>query len=270
MNVRPHVIRLAATAAVLAPFGISVVAHVAADPVGRAASAERSELAFAEYLVNLGRLPDGVTARGLFRFKNAGEEPLTILGFTASCGCLKPRLDEMNYAPGTGGIFAVFADTANEASTREDSLKEHYVDVKYDAGNGEKTARVHLKFVLPARHVVVEPRSLLVYQFSQDPTTREITVTDPRTPPVTIRSVECPSPHVTVESELAESEGEETRAKVAVTIPGGLDRDVRTLLKLHTDDVTNPVIYVPIEAYVQKPGTPAIIRQVSGEAERRR
>ncbi len=251
MNVRPLLRRTAAACAVLFPFGLAVAAHAVADPVRPVAVSEREPLAFGEYLVNLGRLPDGVSAKGLFRFRNAGDSPLKILGFAPSCGCLKPRLEERSYAPGAEGVFAVFADTANEASMREDSVKEHYVDVRYDAGQGEQTARVHLKFVLPARHVVVEPRSLLVYQFGSEKTTREITVTDPRTPPVTITSVECLSPLVTVESRLAESADDPKRVTVSVTIPAGLDRNVRTLLKLHTDDMRNPVLYIPIEAFVR-------------------
>lgn len=253
MKPRPSLLQAAAIAAVLAPFGLSVAAHVAGSPVNQSVGSERPALAFGEYLVNLGRLPDGVAARGLFRFRNAGDTPLTILGFAPSCGCLKPRLGETRYAPGADGIFAVIADTANESSSsREDSLKEHYVDVRYDAGKGEQTARVHLKFVLPARHVVVEPRSLLVYQFTNQDTTREITITDQRTPPVTILSVECPADDLAIESRLAEGTADPTRATIAVTIPGSLDRNVRTLLKLRTDDAANPVIYVPIEAYVGK------------------
>lgn len=252
MNVRPYLLRAATAATVLAPFGLSLAAHVTGDPVRGSASSERPALAFGEYLVNLGRLPDGVSAKGIFRFRNVGDAPLTILGFSPSCGCLKPRLDEPRYAPGTVGAFAVVADTANEASMREDSLKEHYVDVRYDAGQGEQTARVHLKFVLPARHVVVEPRSLLVYQFNAERTTREIKVTDQRTPPVMILSVECPSDDLVIESRLAEDTNDPTRATLAVTIPGSLDHSVRTLLKLRTDDDANPVIYIPIEAFVRE------------------
>lgn len=272
MNVRPYLLRAATAVMVLAPFGLSLAAHVTGDPVRGSAASDRPALAFGEYLVNLGRLPDGVSAKGIFRFRNVGAAPLTILGFSPSCGCLKPRLDEPRYAPGAVGAFAVVADTANEASMREDSLKEHYVDVRYDAGRGEQTARVHLKFVLPARHVVVEPRSLLVYQFNDEPTTREIKVTDQRTPPVTILSVECPSDDLVIESTLAESTDDPTRATLAVTIPGTLGNSVRTLLKIRTDDAANPVIYIPIEAFVRG-NTPAGVAAGSlglNDAEERR
>lgn len=270
MNVRPHVFRVAATAAVLAPFALSVAAHAVPGRPERAVAAARPPLAFGEYLLNLGRLPDGVAARGVFRFRNVGESPLTILGFAPSCGCLNPRLEERSYAPGASGAFAVFADTANELSTNEDSLKQHHVDVRYDAGEGERTERVHLKFVLPARHVTVEPRSLLVYQFGTMPTTREIKVTDPRTPPVTITAVESTSPRVAVEASLAESTDDPARATIAVTIPADLDRNVNAVLKLHTDDPANPVLFVPVQAFVRDATSSGVAEAPSAVAAERR
>lgn len=253
MNVRPHVLRAAAAAVVLAPFAISVAAHVVPDRLAEPVVSERPPLAFGEYLVNLGRLPEGRPATGLFRFRNTGAAPLKIVGFAPSCGCLKPRIDKFDYAPGESGAFSVQADTANEASDREDHVKQHYVDVRYDAGKGEQTARVHLKFVLPARHVTVEPRSLLVYQFDDKPVTREITIIDRRTPPVTITAVECPSTLIAVENHPAESAADPIRAKLTVTVPGSPGHDIQTLVRIRTDDEENPTIYVPIGVFVKPP-----------------
>ncbi|HEX6984687.1 MAG TPA: DUF1573 domain-containing protein, partial [Planctomycetaceae bacterium] len=246
MRLRPHVLRAAAAAAVFAPFALSVAAHAVPDRPRSAPASERPALRFGEHLVNLGRLPEGATAQGVFRFTNAGESPLTILDLEPSCGCLKPDLPKETYAPGESGMFVVTADTTGEGSDRKDSLKQHYVEVRYDAGGGPETARVHLKFVLPARRIVVEPSPLLVYQFSDEPVVQTVTVTDRRAAPATVTAVECGDAALTVEPSFAESADDPTRATIVVTVPGSLDRDVRTLLTIRTDDPQRPEIKVPV------------------------
>lgn len=251
MTVHSHMLRAAAVAVVLAPFALSVAAHAVSDALAPSPMSERPALRFGEYLVNLGRLPDGMTARGVFRFKNSGDAPLTIGDLAASCGCLTPLLEQKTYAPGEVGMFVVQADTAGEASIEGDSLKQHYIDVPYTIGEERKVARVHLKFVLPERHVVVEPRSLLVYQFGAGPTRREITITDHRVPPLKVTKIECPDPALAIESHLTETPDGPVRATVAVTVPESLDRDVRTRVVIHTDAADQPEIHVPILVQVR-------------------
>ncbi|MGC1273540.1 MAG: DUF1573 domain-containing protein [Planctomycetaceae bacterium] len=254
MTVRSHMLRAAAVAVVFAPFALSVAAHAVPDAPVPSPTSERPALRFGEYLVNLGRLPEGMTARGVFRFKNSGDAPLTIGDLAASCGCLTPRLEQKTYAPGEVGMFLVNADTAGEVSLEGDSLKQHYIDVPYTIGEERKTARVHLKFVLPERHVVVEPRSLLVYQFGAGPTRREITITDHRVPPLKVTGVECLDPALTVEQQLTESPDGPIRATIAVTVLGSLDREVRTRVVIHTDAAEQPEIHVPILVQVRSEG----------------
>jgi hypothetical protein len=252
-------IRLVTAAAVCAPFGLSVAAHSTADRPPAAVVSERPALAFREYLLNLGRMTEGRPVPGRFWFVNNGATPLKILGFEPSCGCLMPQLDKEIYAPGEQGTFVVVADTAGQSlydaangADASDQVKQHHIRVRYDAGNGPQSETIHLKFVLPARRVVVEPRSLIVYQFSDQPTTREITVTDRRTPPVNVVGAESASPRLLVASTIADSMDEPTRATVSVTVPGSLDRNVRTLLTIHTDDPHQPEIHVPIIVQVRE------------------
>lgn len=257
MKFGPQLLRIVAGAAVLAPFALSVAAHAVGDAPASGNGADRPALAFREYLLNLGRIPEGRPVPGRFWFFNAGDGPLTILGFTPSCGCLTPRLDKTTYAAGEQGTFLVVADTAGEGSDRADRLKQHHIDVEYDAGDGPQTARIHVKFVLPARRIDVEPRTLLVYQIGEvgdKPMTREITVTDRRTPPVTVTGVECASDALSVETRLAESLQDPSRATIAVTIPADLDEGVSTFVTIRTDDREQPAIHVPIVVQVRKPG----------------
>ncbi|MBA3316141.1 MAG: DUF1573 domain-containing protein [Planctomycetota bacterium] len=252
MKVRPAVVRAAAVAAVLAPFSMSVIAHAVGDTMSQAKTAERPALAFREYMLNLGRVPEGRPVPARFWFTNTGDAPLTILDFKPSCGCLTPQLDKRDFAPGEQGTFVVVADTAGTSLSEKsdetgnlDQVKQHFVDVRYDAGDGERFERVNIKFVLPARRVTVEPRSLLVYQFNDQPTDREIVVTDRRSPPITVTKVECLSGVVSVASEIADASDDPTRARLAITIPAPR-QSLRTLVTIHTNDPDQPRIHVPI------------------------
>lgn len=251
MSIRTYLFRAATAAAVLAPFLLSVAAH--AVPVRLAATpvSERPSLRFGEYLVNLGRLPEGARANGVFRFKNDGDSELSIGDLFASCGCLTPILEQTTYAPGEAGMFVVRADTAGEAAVAGDTLKEHYVDVPYTTDGEKHVARVHLKFVLPERHVTVEPRSLLVYQFGTQATHREIVVTDHRMPPLNVIAVESRDSALMVDEQIAESGTDPQRATIAVTVPATLDRNVETRLIVRTDDPEQPTIQIPIVVQVR-------------------
>ncbi len=216
----------------------------------------RDALAFREYLVNLGRVPEGRPIPAKFFFANTGSSPLKILGASPSCGCLIPRLEKRLYAPGEQGLLVVQADTASvsltereTASANGDQIKEHFVDVRYDAGRGEQTARIQVKYVLPARRIVVEPRAIIVYQFSDNSTDREIVVTDRRTPPIDVTKVECLSHELGITSDIATSNADPTRARIALSIPPVKER-LRTGLVIHTNDPEQPRIRVPIDIQV--------------------
>ena len=258
MFVRPQLLRVAGVAAVLTPFMLSVGAHALPDATSEAPHAARPALQFGEYLVHLGRLSDGQAAQGVFRFRNNGDAPLTVGELAASCGCLTPLLDRKTYAPGEIGMFVVKADTAGEVAIDGDQVKQHYVDVPYTIGDEHDVARVHLKFVLPERHVVVEPRSLLVYQFGTEPTRREIAITDHRVRPLSVAKIECLDPRIDLEQKVTSSSDDPVRATMTVTIPATLDRAVQTRIIVHTDDAAQPRLVIPINVEV-RPTTPGLI-----------
>ena len=258
MKFRLPIVRAAATAAVLAPFVLSVAAHSVRDDHAKVEAADRPALAFREYLLHLGRIPEGKAVPGRFWFINNGDKPLTILGFEPSCGCLTPQLDKKTYAPGEQGTFLVRADTAGEsynesagdASGNAGQLKQHFVDVRYDAGDGEQMARVHLKFVLPPRRIIVEPRSLLIHQFGNGSATGDlshtITVTDRRSLPAHVLAVESSSDKLNLETQLAEGRNDPTRAVINVTLPDATVGELAIRIVIRTDDPDQPRIEVPI------------------------
>ena len=250
---RAGCVRAAAAAAVLVPFGLSLAAHVLPVTPVASAALPRPPLAFSEHLINRGLLDEGQPAGATFRFRNMAATPLKIIECAASCGCLTPVLDKDSYDPGEAGRFLLKADTAGTASDREASIKEHYVDVRYDAGHGIQSERVHLKFSLSPRRVTVEPRAMTVYQLTAEPTERSVTITDRRTPPLNVVGVESASPQVqatvTVANVDAAGAADPQRASVTVRVPHPPTKPVRTLLMVHTDDSRQPIIYIPINVF---------------------
>ena len=58
---------------------------------------------------NFGSVKEGEKVRHLYKFKNTGSKPLTIINAAASCGCTVPKWSKEPIAPGaTGEIEAEF------------------------------------------------------------------------------------------------------------------------------------------------------------------
>lgn len=166
-------------AAALVPFALSLAVHasgVKARPV--ASDTSRDSLAFEQYLVNLGSPPPRSEYLARFAFRNVGSQPLKISELKPSCGCLNPRLERKEFAPGEGGEFFLRVRAANE----KPGPHQYTCQVLYDDGQ-PREAEVRFKISLPEERVEIRPRSLIVYQFNNQPTTREIMITDFRAAP---------------------------------------------------------------------------------------
>ena len=166
-------------AGALLPFVLSLLVHaggVKAQPL--AAGAPRASLAFEQYLVNLGSPPPRSEYVGRFSFRNIGAQPLTIRNLEPSCGCLNPRLEKREFAAGESGEFYLRVRAANE----QPGPHEYTCKLTYDDGQPRET-EVRFKITLPTKRVEIRPRALAIYQFSNQPTKREIAITDFRATP---------------------------------------------------------------------------------------
>lgn len=149
-------------------------------------------LAFAQYAVDLGRVRPADELRGTFRFRNAGDKPVTITEIKPSCGCLMPRVDKKTYASGETGQITLRMQPANE----EPGAKEFYCDILY-TDSQPRTDRLTFRLHLPEQRLSVRPSALIVYQLSDQPTTQPIFVTDSRGHEVEILGIRTGSPFVT-------------------------------------------------------------------------
>jgi hypothetical protein len=105
-------------------------------------------------------------AEAVFRFRNEGDESLTIMRVKSSCGCTVPELDKNEYAPGeTGEIRALF--TFGSRSGKQ----QKRITVETNEGSGK---------IYPLMFVTHIPQwgslqpQLLRWSLDQDLSTKEI------------------------------------------------------------------------------------------------
>ena len=230
-------------AAATMPFLLSIVFHaIGATPQKPAQTTVRPALAFDQYLVHLGDVPLRQTHFARYRFTNRSDRTVTIRELKPSCGCLSPQLKRNVYEPSESGEFYLRVRTATE----QPGPNEYYCDVKYDDGT-QRSTRVVFKVNLPEKTVIVRPPALMFYQRTDEPTIREISVTDFRPQRLKLLGVECSSKLVQVALGEADfdSEGNHVQ-KVLVKVgpvPEGRHQATVTIL---TDDSEFPQLTVPL------------------------
>jgi hypothetical protein len=176
----------------LTPFLLAAAVHVGRPPVPMAISSPpRPALAFDQYLVDLGPTQPVLELQGKFRFRNRSEQPVKLLAVQPSCGCLQPLVSGKDFAPGEDGQIILRMRPANESPGK----KEYYADVKYTDPE-PREVRITFKLELPERGIMVKPRALLVYQFSNEKTVQELKIIDSRDKPARIKDVSVNSPLV--------------------------------------------------------------------------
>ena len=166
-------------AGALLPFFASLIVQVGgvkAQPIQT--TTESDGLAFEQYLVNLGAPPPRSEYAARFAFRNIGTKPVKVLKLEPSCGCLSPRLDKMEFAPGEIGEFYLRVRAANERP----GLHEYTCKLIYDDGQ-TRESEVRFKITLPTERIEISPRALTIYQFNNEKTNREITIKDFRAAP---------------------------------------------------------------------------------------
>lgn len=228
----------------LAPFWSALFLQAHPRPACATAQAPpRPALAFDQYLVNLREIEPQPYALAHFRFTNRGTRPAVVRELKPSCGCLKPRLDKREYAPGESGAFFLRVQTANE----QPGPKEYFLDLRYDDPE-PREVRLTFQVVLPQERVAVRPKALVFYQFGDQPTRQELTVADCRSRTLSVTAVESSSPLVAGFISEADVDPDGTRiqrisVEVAGDVPPGRHR---ALVTIHTDDATYPRLEVPL------------------------
>lgn len=88
-----------------------------AAPVGPTTS-----MAFEEDVFNFGTVTEGEVITHTYTFTNTGDEPLTILDATGTCGCTVPSRPQAPIAPGETGEITVRFDTRHKVGERQQKV----------------------------------------------------------------------------------------------------------------------------------------------------
>lgn len=218
-------------------------------PTDFAPAKDRPALAFDQYAVNLGPVEPMGIVKGFFRFTNLSDRAVKVTSFRPSCGCLQPRLEKRDYAPGEVGQFDVKVATAGEAP----GPREYTITLDYEDPDPQSVV-LTFRLELPPRQIYLSPRAVMVYQFGNEPVTKDIIVTDNRHNTAKVTAVESQAKFVTaeiVETKTDQDGIQNTIIKVNVL---GVDSGTHnTVLKIHTDDPAFPVLNVPVRVYRQPP-----------------
>ncbi|MFN0051708.1 MAG: DUF1573 domain-containing protein [Planctomycetales bacterium] len=238
--------RLASVVLALVPLAWGVVAQ-AIGPVSRpmAAPPSRPPLAFAQHLVDLGKVAPSEEVFARFEFINRGKKALTITKLEPSCGCLQPELKQKIFAPHESGRFLLRVQTANQtAGAKEYRVKVHYHDSE------PREADVTFRVELPENQVFIRPRALIVSnQGSSEPTTWDAEIIDRRETPLSIRQITCPRRGVVLVEEGATRVDDEGHTHIALrlTIPGNLPPGrIDTVVEILTEDQEYKRLRLPL------------------------
>lgn len=155
-----------------------------------AANPARADLYCATPLVDKGEVRGGVPLAHRFTIVNRGPEAVEITDVHPSCGCLAPKLEPRRLAVGESAVLSLDVNTLTQPA----GPNNWYVRLHYKTGGEECELPLYLYARIIAE-ISVEPPALAI-NFTDAAIGHDITVTDRRTEPLIVRSVEASSPHV--------------------------------------------------------------------------
>jgi hypothetical protein len=174
----------------------------------------RADLHFTQTTVKAGDVRSGILTRR-FAFRNDGPEKIEITGLHPSCGCTKPRLETLTYAPGDKGELVMEINTLSQSAG--DHAWTIQVTYRADGDVREQTIRVVGHVVA---EVQVQPAAVTV--FTDHPLEHTLVVTDIRAKPLKITEVCASAPYL--KSSLGKpSQDNKGRWTCSVTLEVGAD-----------------------------------------------
>lgn len=119
-----RIIIIAATLAGLAMVGCqsnsSDKQNAASDSLAQ--NAPKTKIEFEETKFDFGKITQGSEAKHIFKFKNAGENPLMLTKVSPSCGCTVPKYSSEPVAPGAWGEIEVVFNTKKKEGVQNKSV----------------------------------------------------------------------------------------------------------------------------------------------------
>ncbi len=227
----------------LMPVGAAVLVHQQGrSPTLAISPRTLPALAFDQYLVDLGPVQPTSEVRANFLFRHRGTFPAKIVELTPSCGCLQPKLQKKIYDPGDVDGLVVRVQPANESPGKH----EYTVDIKY-LDPEPREARVTFRVTLPEKGISITPPAMMVFQFGEQETVRDVLITDTRGERWNVMGVQTSLPFVKVEAgEPAYTESGTFEQPVQITVPAKVNGRQRGLVTIYTDSPQYPELKIPL------------------------
>jgi len=206
----------------------------------------RAELVFSEPVAEVGEVRAGAPLVRQLAFVNRGPGQVEITGLRASCGCLKPHLEQHKYQSGEHGVIELEVNTLSQAP----GPHEWQVHVTYKLADitNEVLLRLRARVIT---EVTVEPAALTF--FADKALAHDILLTDLRPHPLSITEVRTSSPHLKsqVVDAYCDDAGHQVRKMrlvVASDYPEGRHDEI---LGIYTDDPSYRELKVPVTVIKQ-------------------
>jgi hypothetical protein len=201
----------------------------------------RADLFFPEPVADAGEVRSGTSLVHRFRFVNQGPAAIEITGARASCGCLKPRLEQRTCGAGERGSLSLEVNTLSQTPGPHEW--KAWITYKIGDASYESLLQLHARIVA---EITVRPAALTI--FAGSAVEHEIVLTDLRSTPLSIREVRPSSPHLKSEvvGEYRDESGHQVRKlRLLVTgeYPDGRHEEV---IGIYTDDPLYRELRVPV------------------------
>ena len=201
----------------------------------------RAELFCAQPTVDKGEVRSGAPLAQPFTLVNRGAAPLEVVGVRPSCGCIRPEVRPLVYAPGQEGCLLLEVNTLTQPA----GPHAWTLQVVYRCGQREET----LTLGVTARvvtEVSVEPPVLALSTDSA--IAHELTVIDRRDRPLDLLAAQASLPQVraSLGEPRRDDQGRWCRAVRVEVLPDCPDGRHEAVLHLLTNDPAYPELKVPL------------------------
>lgn len=209
--------------------------------LGLTATAARADLRFAQPKADVGEVRCGAPLTQRFTFTNTGPEAVEIIDLRASCGCLKPRLDQRSYQRGEEGALILEVNTLSQPP----GPNTWRVQVMYKSGDVVQEVALQLSARINVE-ITVQPAAMNIH--TDNAVSHEVVIMDRRPKPLTITAVQASSPKLKAQvteqfKDVLARWVRKVRVDVAEDYPEGRHEEV---LSIYTDDPGYRELRVPV------------------------
>jgi hypothetical protein len=212
------------------------------------AGAARAELVCSLPTHAAGEVRGGTALAHSFTLVNRGSAVIEITEVKPGCGCLRPTLERVRFAPGEQGALRIEVNTVTQPA----GPNTWKATVRYREGGRDGELTLYVTARLTAE-VHIRPASLVLHTATS--LAHSFTLIERRPTPLELRSAASSSPHVRVSlTTPTQQDGAWVRTIKLEVLPSCPDGRHDSMLYLHTADSAYAELKVPFTIVKQTPG----------------